>query len=274
MPMHMDEMLQQMYEMKLKDPVKFNRLVQEGEAVELGFKTDESKEKVTVDKLKKQYFPKDPEYAKVSQAVLDGKRAVVEPLVHALLGAGKDPVDVVTNALMPGIQVQCEMYDLGKAFVPEILMSNDAMQAGIAICQLKQGEVPKKGVIASFVAAGDLHDIGKNICAAILRANGFKVIDIGRDVPKEKVLETVKANNVQLVCGSTLMSTTKPGLTDTALLLELQKTGVSVACGGAAVSRPFVDTFTNAMYTKTPLETVKVASSICDGKKKWQDYRQ
>ena len=193
--------------------------------------------------------------------------------VKDLLDAGKDPVDVVTHALMPGIQVQCELYDMGKSYVPEILMSNDAMQGGIALCQVKIGDVPSKGVVASFVAEGDLHDIGKNICAAIMKANGFKVIDIGRDVPKDKVLQTVKENNVQMVCGSTLMSTTKPGLVDTALLLELEKTGVSVACGGAAVSKSFVNTFNNSIYTKTPLETVKVASQICDKEKKWEDFR-
>ena len=68
------------------------------------------------------------------------------------------------------------------------------------------------------------------------------------------------------------MSTTKPGLVDTALLLELEKTGVSVACGGAAVSKAFVNTFTNALYTKSPLETVHAATDIIGGKKKWADY--
>ena len=182
-------------------------------------------------------------------------------------------MDVVTHALMPGIQVQCELYDMGKSYVPEILMSNDAMQGGIRLCQVQIGDVPSKGNVASFVAEGDLHDIGKNICAAILKANGFNVIDIGRDVPKEKVLQIVKENNIQLACGSTLMSTTKHGLIDTALLLELQKTGVSVACGGAAVSKAFVSTFNNAMYTKSPLETVKVADGVCNEGKKWEDYR-
>ncbi len=270
--MHMDIMMQLVEKMRREDPVKFNKLVQEGMAIELGIISPLSKEAVTVEKLVAEYFPDDKKYREVSQGVLDGKRKIVEKAVSELIAAGKDPVDIVTNALMPGIQVQCEKYDLGLSFVPEILMSNDAMQGGIKLCQDKIGDVPSKGNIASFVAAGDLHDIGKNICAAILKANGFKVFDIGRDVPKEKVLEVVKANNIKLVCGSTLMSTTKPGLVDTALLLELEKTGVSVACGGAAVSKAFVDTFRNAIYTKSPLETVHTATGIMDGKK-WEEYR-
>lgn len=271
--MHMDIIMQAVEEMRLNDPVRFNRLVQEGMALELGIIEPRSGDELTIEKIKAAHFPESKAYADVSQSVLDGKRKTTEKLVKDLLDAGRDPVDVVTNALMPGIQVQCELYDMGKSYVPEILMSNDAMQGGIALCQVKIGNVPSKGNVASFVAEGDLHDIGKNICAAILKANGFNVIDIGRDVPKEKVLEIVKENNIQLVCGSTLMSTTKHGLIDTALLLELQKTGVSVACGGAAVSKAFVGTFGNSMYTKSPLETVKVADGICNEGKKWEDYR-
>jgi len=274
MPFHMDIMMQNVEKMRNDDPVRFNKLVKEGMAIELGIISPISKKEKNAEKLIAEFFPTDPKYREVSQGVLDGKRKIVEPAVKALIEAGKDPVDVVTNALMPGIQVQCEMYDLGLSFVPEILMSNDAMQAGIKICQEKIGNVPSKGVIASFVAEGDLHDIGKNICAAILKANGFTVIDIGRDVPKDKVLEVVKEKKVQLVCGSTLMSTTKPGLVDTALLLELEKTGVPVACGGAAVSRAFVDTFRNALYTKSPLETVHAATDLIGGTKHWEDFRK
>ena len=272
--MHMDIMMQNVEKMRNEDPVRFAKLVNEGMAIELGIIGPISKKEKSAEKLIAEYFPSDPKYREVSQGVLDGKRKVVEPAIKALIDAGKDPVDLVTNALMPGIQVQCEMYDLGLSFVPEILMSNDAMQAGIKLCQDKIGDVPSKGNIASFVAEGDLHDIGKNICAAILKANGFKVFDIGRDVPKDKVLQVVKENNIQLVCGSTLMSTTKPGLIDTALLLELEKTGVSVACGGAAVSKAFVDTFRNALYTKSPLETVHAATDIINGKKGWEDFRK
>ena len=270
--MHMDIIMQKVEKMRLEDPVRFEKLVQEGMAIELGIISPFTKKEMSVEKLKEEYFPADAKYKAISQGVLDGKRKVVEPLVKEQIDAGKDPVDIVTYALMPGIQVQCEMYDLGLSFVPEILMSNDAMQGGIKLCQEKIGDVPSKGNIASFVAEGDLHDIGKNICAAILRANGFKVFDIGRDVPKEEVLKVVKENDIKLVCGSTLMSTTKPGLVDTSLLLELEKTGVSVACGGAAVSKAFVNTFRNSLYTKSPLETVHAAGDIMNGKK-WEEFR-
>ena len=175
---HMDIIMQNVERMRVQDPVRFNKLVQEGMAIELGIISPLSKKEITVEKLVAEYFPSDPKYREVAQGVLDGKRKIVEKAIGDLIAAGKDPVDLVTNALMPGIQVQCEKYDLGLSFVPEILMSNDAMQGGIKLCQDKIGDVPSKGNIASLVAEGDLHDIGKNICAAILKANGFKVIDI------------------------------------------------------------------------------------------------
>jgi methylated-thiol--corrinoid protein len=182
-------------------------------------------------------------------------------------------VDLVTNALMPGIQTQCELYDLGKAFVPEILMSNDAMQGGIQLCQAKLGDIPKKGQLATFVAEGDLHDIGKNIVAAILRANGFDVLDLGRDVPTANVVAAARENGLQMISGSTLMSTTKAGLKRTAETLEEEGVNVPLACGGAAVSRSFVDTFGNSIYGKSPLDAVKIATEVCSGKD-WKAARQ
>lgn len=270
--MHMDIVMQNVEKVRLEDPAKFNRLVQEGMAIELGIIQPAGRKEKTKEKFITEFFPNDKKYAAVAQSVLDGKRKITESLVKELIDAGKDPVDLVTNALMPGITVQCELYDAGMSFVPEILMSNDAMQGGIKLCQDKIGDVPSKGNIVSFVAEGDLHDIGKNICAAILRANGYKVFDIGRDVSKDKVLQTVKENDIKLACGSTLMSTTKPGLIDTSLLLELEKTGVSVACGGAAVSKAFVDTFRNSIYTKSPLETVHTMEKVVNGET-WEKLR-
>ena len=140
--MHMDIMMQNVEKMRNEDPVRFAKLVNEGMAIELGIISPISKKEKSAEKLIAEYFPSDPKYREVSQGVLDGKRKVVEPAIKALIDAGKDPVDLVTNALMPGIQVQCEMYDLGLSFVPEILMSNDAMQAGIKLCQDKIGDVP------------------------------------------------------------------------------------------------------------------------------------
>jgi len=264
---------EELLDLRDKDPARYRRLLQEGMLEELGFIISERKaEKLTADEIKAKNRPKDASYAAIADAVVAGNRAKVTDLVSAALQQGKDPTDLVTNALMPGIQTLCELYDQGLAFVPEILMANHAMLGGIELCQAKLGDIPTKGKLAAFVAEGDLHDIGKNIVVAILRANGFEVLDLGRDVPAGKVVQAVSENRLQLVSGSTLMSTTKAGLKHVAETLEEEGLGVPIACGGAAVSKSFVDTFGNSIYGKTPLDAVKIASEVCSGKN-WKDVR-
>ena len=205
-------------------------------------------------------------------AMSSGKINTTE-LTAALIADGVDPVDLVTNALMPGIQAQCELYDLGKAYVPEILISSDTMLEGIKLAQEKIGDVPKKGTIATFVVEGDLHDIGKNIVAAILRANGFEVVDLGRDVSTEKVIEAIRSRKLNLVNGSTLMSTTKGSLKQIAEIIKAEKLDVPLAAGGSAVSKTFVETFENAVYGKSPIDAVRIAEKISSGKN-WRAVRE
>ncbi|MDR0791379.1 MAG: cobalamin-dependent protein [Methanomassiliicoccaceae archaeon] len=270
--MRSDIVIEHITTLRAKDRKRYEALINEGMKWEQGEYGKKEKEKTSLASLEKEYFPKDATYAAISKAVLEGKRDAVVKLTGEQLSKGKDPVDLVSHALMPGIQVQCERYDQGDAYVPDILMSNEAMLGGIKLCQDKLGNIPKTGKAITFVTEGDLHDIGKNIVAAIMRANGYDVIDLGRDVPASKVVEAAKRENVHIVCGSTLMSTTKPGLVEAAGLLAKELPKVPVACGGAAVSKQFVDTFDNAIYTKSPLITVNTANGVREGKN-WKEYR-
>lgn len=269
---HIDLAVQKIYEMKEKEPAKFKKLIDEGIMIGLGLDLgDGDKEEITADKIKEMNRPKDAKYAALTAAVVEGNRAESTKLTAALLEEGKDPTDLVLNALMPGIQTVCELYDIGESFVPEILLANDALIGGVELCQEKIGDIPSQGKVVSMVIAGDLHDIGKNIVAAILRANGFEVVDLGRDITVEEAVESVKAEKADLVTGTTLMSTTKGGLK--ALAEALESEGVPVACGGAAVDTHFVETFSNSVYGKTPLDAVKIAKKICAGKS-WEEARE
>ena len=269
---HIDVAVQKIFEMKEKEPAKFKRLIEEGIMIGLGVDLgDRNKEMTVADQIKKQNKPKDPEYTAVAEAVIAGDRAETINLTVTLLGKGKDPTDLVLNALMPGIQTVCELYDMGESYVPEILLANEALIGGVELCQERIGEVPSQGKVVSLVIEGDVHDIGKNIVAAILRANGFEVVDLGRDITVEAAVKAVKATNADLVTGTTLMSTTKGGLKDLAEILDSED--VPVACGGAAIDRHFVDTFGNSIYGKTPLDAVKIAKKICAGNN-WKEARK
>jgi len=269
---HIDIAVQKVLEMKEKEPAKFKKLIDEGIMIGLGVDLgDRNKEVNTASQIKKQSRPKDPEYAAVTEAVIEGNSDEAVKLTVALLGKGKDPTDLVLNALMPGIQTVCELYDIGESYMPEILLANEALIEGVKICQEKIGEIPSKGKVVSLVIEGDVHDIGKNIVAAILRANGFEVVDLGKDVTVEAAVKAVKASNADLVTGTTLMSTTKEGLKALAEILDSED--VPVACGGAAMDRHFVETFGNSVYGKTPLDAVKIAKEICAGKN-WKEVRR
>jgi methylated-thiol--corrinoid protein len=269
---HIDIAVQKIFEMKEKEPAKFKRLIDEGIMIGLGVDIgDKNKEVNTANQIMEQSRPKDPEYAAVTEAVIEGNSAEVVKLTAALLEKGKDPTDLVLNALMPGIQTVCELYDIGESYMPEILLANEALIGGVKLCQEKIGEINFQGKVVSLVIEGDIHDIGKNIVAAILRANGFEVIDLGNDITVETAVKAVKTTNADLVIGTTLMSTTKGGLKVLAEVLDSED--VPVACGGAAIDRHFVETFSNSVYGKTPLDAVKIAKKICAGKN-WKEVRR
>lgn len=269
---HVNIAVQKIFEMKEKEPAKFKKLIDEGIMIGLGVDLGDRSRGATIDShIKKQSKPKSPEYAAVIESVIEGDSAETVRLTTALLEKGKDPTDLVLNALMPGIQTVCELYDIGESYMPEILLANEALIGGVRLCQEKIGEIHFEGKVVSLVIEGDLHDIGKNIVAAILRANGFEVIDLGSDITVETAVRAVKAANADLVVGTTLMSTTREGLKVLAEVLESED--VPVACGGAAVDRHFVETFCNSVYGKTPLDAVKIAKNICSGKN-WKEVRK
>lgn len=268
---HVNIAVQRIFEMKEKEPAKFKRLIDEGIMIGLGVGPgDRGRGVTTTNHIKEQSKSKDPEYSAITKAVIEGDSAETVRLTAALLEKGKDPTDLVLNALMPGIQTVCELYDIGESYMPEILLANEALIGGVKLCQEEIGEIHFEGRVVSLVIEGDLHDIGKNIVSAILRANGFEVFDLGNDITVEAAVKAVKAANADLVVGTTLMSTTKEGLKVLAEVLESED--VPVACGGAAVDKCFVETFCNSVYGKTPLDAVKIAKDICAGKN-WKEVR-
>lgn len=269
---HTDTAVAEIFEFREKNPQRYKELIEAG--IRIGFgESPETEQKVilTAEQVRAKYRPKEEEYAALTDAVVEGEVKEAEKRTADLLQKGYDPTAVVVDALMPGIQTVCEIYDNGDAFVPEILLANDALVAGVALCQDRLGEIPSAGRVASLVIEGDVHDIGKNIVAAILRANGFEVIDMGRDVLVEEVVALVHTEKIDLITGTSLMSTTKEGLRK--LAEELKPSGVPVACGGAAVDDHFVETFSNSIYGKSPLDAVKIAQAVVSGKN-WEEVRK
>jgi len=269
---HIDTAAAEIFDFNEKNPKLYKELLEVG--VRIGFGEvilDSGKKNLTAEQIRQKYKPSDADYAILTKAVIEGNIKESQRLTGELLSQGRDPKDIVVHSLMPGIQTVCEIYDMGEAFVPEILLANDALVAGVALCQSQLGDMPSSGRVACLVIEGDVHDIGKNIVAAILRANGFDVIDMGRDVLVDDVVALVQKEKIDLVTGTSLMSTTKEGLRS--LAANIAFAGVPVACGGAAVDDHFVETFSNSVYGKSPLDAVKIAQAVAAGKD-WEEIRK
>jgi len=184
-------------------------------------------------------------YEEISAAVQKGDAVEVKALVEKAL-AQDLPVDKILNkGLIAGMNVIGERFKAMDIFIPEVLVSARAMNMGLDIIKplLAKANVKAKGKVVIGTVRGDLHDIGKNIVAMMLRGAGYEVIDLGADVPKEKFLENVKKESADVVAMSALLTTTMTYMRE--IIEELEKaklkTRVKVIIGGAPLSQAYAD---------------------------------
>ncbi len=151
-------------------------------------------------------------FEEIKEAVIDGDEELTEELVQKVLDEGINPVDAMEKGLIAGIEEVGNQWKNGEAFLPDVMMSADAMKTGLAILEpaiAEMGETKEsKGKIVIGTVAGDIHDIGKNICSAMLTANGYKVFDIGIDKKPEEFLAKAEEVGAQIIAASALLTTT------------------------------------------------------------------
>jgi len=184
-------------------------------------------------------------YEEISAGVQKGDAAEVKTLVEKAL-AQDLPVDRILNkGLIAGMNVIGERFKAMDIFIPEVLVSARAMNMGLDMIRplLAKAKVKAKGKVVIGTVRGDLHDIGKNIVAMMLRGAGYEVIDLGADVPKEKFLENVKKEEADVVAMSALLTTTMTSMQEVVEELEKAKlkAKVKVIIGGAPISRTYAE---------------------------------
>ena len=184
-------------------------------------------------------------YEEISAAVQKGDAGEVKALVEKAL-AQDLPVDKVLNkGLIAGMNVIGERFKVMDIFIPEVLVSARAMNMGLEMIKplLARAKVKAKGKVVIGTVRGDLHDIGKNIVAMMLRGAGYEVIDLGADVPKEKFLEHAKKQSADVVAMSALLTTTMTSMREVIEELEKAKlrSKVKVIIGGAPISKAYAD---------------------------------
>ncbi len=201
----------------------------------------------------------------ISKAVIEGRREEIEALCVQALEAGYQPSGLLQGVMIPAIMKVGEFYDSKKYFLPQLIASAETMQKGFTVIEpaLKAaGDDRKKGTIVFATVKGDIHDIGKNIVVLMLRNYGFNVIDLGKDVSSEAVVEAAEKHNADLIGLSALMTTTMIRMPEVVELVRKKGLRCRVIAGGAVVTREWSESI-GAEYASDGVAAVNRAAELC-----------
>lgn len=204
----------------------------------------------------------------IADSVIAGNRKKVQELVKVALEEGISPERIINEGLLSGMSVIGERFKRNEIFVPEVLVSARAMQAGMDILRplIANSKEVIKGKIVIGTVKGDLHDIGKNLVSMMLEGAGYQIIDLGIDVPPEKFVEAIKEHNPDIVGMSALLTTTMPQMKVTIDVLKQEglRDKVKVIVGGAPVTPEFAKEIGADGYAKDASEAVELVNSLME----------
>lgn len=198
-------------------------------------------------------------------AVLKGNRNGIVKLTQAALDAGEEPDALLNEVLLPAINQVGEYFDKGKYFLPQLIAGAEAMKNAIEVLEpllLKEASDGDMPVVVIATVEGDIHDIGKNLVALMLKNYGFKVIDLGKDVPAERIIQVAKENNAQIIALSALMTTTMQRMREVVDAAKEQKLDAKVMIGGAVITQDYADEIGADGYSKDAADAVKLAKRL------------
>jgi 5-methyltetrahydrofolate--homocysteine methyltransferase len=202
---------------------------------------------------------------RLNNAVLKGNRNGIAKLTNEAIDAGEKPQALLNEVLLPAINLVGEYFDKGKYFLPQLIASAEAMKNSIAVLEpllLEDNSDENMPVVVIATVEGDIHDIGKNLVALMLKNYGFKVIDLGKDVPKEKIIETARENNAQIIALSALMTTTMQRMREVIAYKNEQNLSSKVMIGGAVITQEYADEIGADGYSRDAAEAVKLAQKL------------
>lgn len=202
----------------------------------------------------------------LAQYIIAGDAANVQALTEKAIEAGLTPADILNNGLIAGMNVVGVRFKANDMFVPEVLIAARAMHAGLNLLKplLANSGVREKGIFILGTVKGDLHDIGKNLLGMMFEGAGYKVIDLGVNVPPDKFVKAIQEHNPHIVGISALLTTTMSAMRDT--IQAIEKAGVrekvKVLVGGAPVSQGFADQIGADGYASDAGSAVELANRL------------
>ncbi len=198
------------------------------------------------------------EYA-IEKGLRDEAAAITERMISS-----ENPMDIINNHLIPALDRAGADFERGKIFLPQLILSANAAQGcfGVIKAAMDKGEQISKGKVVLATVKGDIHDIGKNIVKTLLENYGYTVIDLGKDVAPEAVVEAAREHNVSLIGLSALMTTTLGAMEETIRLIRENNLDCRIVVGGAVLTADYAEKIGADFYAKDAKETVDIAKRV------------
>jgi trimethylamine corrinoid protein len=207
-------------------------------------------------------------FQKMAQSIIDGDCDVALQLAQQSIAQGIDPLDAISQGFVIGVNKVGEDFANGVAFLPELVMAGEAMKAAVAVLEPELARLGTErkvlGKVVLCTVEGDIHEIGKTLVGTMLSSAGFKVFDLGVDVPVMKVVETAREVNADIVAMSALLTTTMVHQKDVIEALDDIgiRSRVKVMVGGAPVTNEWVRQIRADGYSEDAIGAIKVAKQL------------
>jgi len=204
----------------------------------------------------------------ITDRLITGQDEQVARLTRQSLEDGLDPLEILNQGLIPGMDEVGRRFKDGEMYVPDVLIAARAMRAGMDILRplLAQSDVPSLGTVILGTIQGDLHDIGKNLVGIMMEGAGFEVIDLGADVPPERFIQAIREHHPRIIGMSALLTVTMMGMKR--VLEDLQAEGIRqnvvAMVGGAPVTQAFAQEIGADGYAHDAVSAVETARELLD----------
>jgi 5-methyltetrahydrofolate--homocysteine methyltransferase len=202
----------------------------------------------------------------IYEAIVAGRIDQIQALIRAALDDGVPPLEIISKHLMPGMGEVGDRFERQEYFLPEMLAAAEAMKRAMAVLgpHLTEGDLEPRGVVVAGTVQGDLHDIGKNLVCMMLEGAGFRVSDLGTDVPAHRFRDAARREGADIIAMSALISSTKKNLGD--IVRGLRAAGVQghpkLMIGGAPITQEFCDQIEADGYAPDAAAAVRKAREL------------
>ena len=203
-------------------------------------------------------------FEEISRAVIEGNDEECIKLTQKYLDEGEKPVSIIKDGLVAGMNVVGKRFKAYEMYLPEVMMSANAMKKSMAILKplISESEMPSMGKIIMATVRGDLHDIGKNLVSMMLEGAGFEIIDLGVDVPVDRIIEEIEKSKAGVVGISALLTTSMMAMEPAIKKIKDKNSNVKVMVGGAPITQEFADKIGADGFAPDALRAIDLAKRL------------